>query len=139
MGRGRLYAAARAELVAERIAPALDAGGDVVCDRYVDSSLAYQGGARGLGLDRVLELNLNAVGGLLPDRTFLLALDPEEGLLRSGATPDRIEREGIEFMRRVDGAYREIAQIFAQRIVVLDATRPAEETAAEIRERLGLS
>ena len=97
-----LYAAARAELVAERIAPALDAGGDVVCDRYVDSSLAYQGGARGLGLDRVLELNLNAVGGLLPDRTFLLALDPEEGLLRSrrDARPDRARGHRVHAPRR---------------------------------------
>jgi dTMP kinase len=71
-----LYAAARAELVAELILPALDRGADVLCDRYIDSSLAYQGTARGLGLDRVLDLNLTAVSGLLPDKTFFLALDP---------------------------------------------------------------
>jgi len=90
-----LYAAARAELVSEVIVPALDAGAVVISDRYVDSSLAYQGTARGLGLDRVLELNLNAVSGLLPDRTFLLALDPEEGMRRSGDRPDRIEDPAV--------------------------------------------
>ncbi|HEY6054002.1 MAG TPA: dTMP kinase [Gaiellaceae bacterium] len=134
-----LYAAARAELVAEVIVPALDRGADVVCDRYVDSSLAYQGGARGLGLDRVLELNLSAVEGLLPDRTFLLALDAEEALARVSATPDRIEREGLAFMQAVERAYRELASTFAQRIVVLDATKPPEETAQEILGHLGLS
>lgn len=134
-----LYAAARAELVAEVIVPALDRGADVVCDRYVDSSLAYQGGARGLGLDRVLELNLSAVEGLLPDRTFLLALDAEEALARVSATPDRIEREGLAFMQAVERAYRELAATFAQRIVVLDATKPPEETAQEILGHLGLS
>jgi dTMP kinase len=134
-----LYAAARAELVAEVIVPALDRGADVVCDRYVDSSLAYQGGARGLGLDRVLELNLSAVEGLLPDRTFLLALDAEEALARVSATPDRIEREGLAFMQAVERAYRELAATFSQRIVVLDGTKEPEETAQEIRGHLGLS
>lgn len=134
-----LYAAARAELVGEVIVPALDRGADVLCDRYVDSSLAYQGGARGLGLDRVLELNLSAVEGLLPDRTFLLALDAEEALARVSATPDRIEREGLAFMQAVERAYRELAATFAQRIVVLDGTKEPEETAQEIRGHLGLS
>ena len=134
-----LYAAARAELVAELILPALDRGADVVCDRYVDSSLAYQGGARGLGLTRVLELNLSAVEGLLPDRTFLLALDAEEALARVSATPDRIEREGLAFMQAVERAYSELAATFAQRIVVLDGTKEPEETAQEIRGHLGLS
>lgn len=134
-----LYAAARAELVHEVIRPALGRGADVLCDRYLDSSLAYQGTARGLGLDRVLELNLNAVGGLLPDRTFLLAVDPEEGARRGSADPDRIEREGLEFMRRVDEAYRELARIFGQRVVLLDAALPPEEIAKEVREQLELS
>ena len=134
-----LYAAARAELVHEVIRPALERGADVLCDRYLDSSLAYQGTARGLGLDRVLELNLNAVGGLLPDRTFLLAVDPEEGARRGSDDPDRIEREGLEFMRRVDQAYRELAGVFGRRVVVLDAGRPPEEIAKEVRERLELS
>jgi dTMP kinase len=134
-----LYAAARAELVAEVILPALDRGADVICDRYVDSSLAYQGSARGLGLDRVLELNLNAVSGLLPDRTFLLAVDPDTALKRASGKPDRIEREAPEFHRAVDEAYRELAAIFAQRIVVLDAKKPPHALALEVRGHLGVS
>ena len=134
-----LYAAARAELVAEVILPALDRGAVVISDRYVDSSLAYQGTARGLGLDRVLELNLNAVSGLLPETTFLLTLDAETAARRSSAKPDRIEREGAAFMQRVDEAYRELAAIFANRIVVLDGKKPPHALALEIRGHLGLS
>jgi dTMP kinase len=134
-----LYAAARAELVAEVILPGLDRGADVICDRYIDSSLAYQGTVRGLGLDRVLELNLNAVSGLLPDRTFLLATDPAVAADRASGKPDRIEREGAEFMRKVDEAYRELAAIFAQRVVVLDGRKPPHTLALEIREHLELS
>lgn len=134
-----LYAAARAELVAEVIVPALERKADVLCDRYLDSSLAYQGAARGLGIDRVLELNLNAVGGLLPERTFLLALDADEAARRASTKPDRIEREGPTFMRRVDEAYRELATRFAQRYVVLDGRKPPDTLALEICEHLGLS
>jgi dTMP kinase len=134
-----LYAAARAQLVDEVIVPALDRGAVVLCDRYVDSSLAYQGTGRGLGLDRVLELNMNAVAGLLPDTTFLLAIDPEAAAGRSSAQLDRIEREGMEFMRRVDVAYRDLATRFPQRIVVLDGTSTPAALAQEIREHLELS
>ena len=115
-----LFAAARAELVAQVIRPALERGADVVCDRYVDSSLAYQGIARGLGVERVLELNDPATGGLLPDATFLLLLEPDEALRRSGADLDRIEREGAGFLGEVDGAYRELAATFPDRIVTVD-------------------
>jgi len=135
-----LFAAARAELVAEVIAPALERGADVICDRFLDSSLAYQGIARGLGVDRVLALNLDAIRGLLPDVTFLLLVDPEEAAKRSGEASDRIEREGIEFLRAVDAAYRELGSIFAGRIVTLDGTTPPEEIAKEVRDKLpGLS
>jgi dTMP kinase len=135
-----LFAAARAELVAEVITPALERGADVVCDRYLDSSLAYQGIARGLGVDRVLALNMDAIRGLLPDVTFLLLIDPEESALRSGEASDRIEREGGEFLREVDKAYRELGSIFASRIVTLDGSRPADEIAKEVRDKLpGLS
>ena len=135
-----LFAAARAELVAEVIRPALERGADVVCDRYLDSSLAYQGIARGLGVDRVLALNMDAIRGLLPDVTFLLLIDPEEAALRSGEASDRIEREGGEFLREVDKAYRELGSIFASRIVTLDGSRPADEIAKEVRDKLpGLS
>jgi dTMP kinase len=130
-----LFAAARAQLVEEVIYPALRDGADVVCDRYLDSSLAYQGLARGLGVDRVLELNLQATRGLLPDRTFLVVLDPEEAARRT-RRPDRIEREGLEFQREVDRAYRELAQLFPNRITTLDGTRSASELAKEVRDEL---
>jgi dTMP kinase len=131
-----LFAAARAQLVDEVIRPALAQGADVVCDRYIDSSLAYQGIARGLGVERVLELNLLATGGLLPDRTFLLVVPPEQAAERRQREPDRIEREGDEFVANVDRAYRELAEVFGQRIVVVDGTQPQEEVAELIRGQL---
>ena len=135
-----LFAAARAELVAEVIQPALERGADVVCDRYLDSSLAYQGLARGLGVDRVLALNIDAIRGVLPDVTFLLLLDPDTARERSGPPADRIEREGDDFLRAVDKAYRELGSIFAGRIVTIDSSRPVDEVAKEVRDNLpGLS
>jgi len=131
-----LFAAARAQLVEEVIRPALERGADVVCDRYLDSSLAYQGLARGLGVERVLELNLAATGELLPDRTFLLLVAPEEAAGRREDEPDRIEREGDGFAARVDQAYRELAESFAGRIVAVDGSRGPDELADLIRERL---
>jgi dTMP kinase len=128
-----LFAAARAELVENVIGPALERGADVLCDRYVDSSLAYQGIARGLGVDRVLELNLSPIRNLLPDRTLLLLVPPEEALRRKGGETDRIEREGGSFMGVVDQAYRELAGLFPQRITEVDAARPEDEVAEEIR------
>jgi dTMP kinase len=130
-----LFAAARAELVDRVIAPAVAAGRDVVCDRYVDSSLAYQGIARGLGVERVLELNLVVTAGLLPDRTFLVLVDPEVALRRSKPS-DRIEREGEDFHRAVDEAYRSLAEMFPERITTVDGNRAAEEVAEEIHGRL---
>ena len=130
-----LFAAARAELVERVIAPALQAGKDVVCDRYIDSSLAYQGIARDLGVERVLELNLYATGALLPDRTFLVLVDPEVALARS-APADRIEREGSDFHRKVDEAYRALATMFPNRITAVDGDQPADAIAEEIRGRL---
>jgi dTMP kinase len=130
-----LFAAARAELVDRVIAPALERGADVICDRYIDSSLAYQGVARGLGVDRVLELNLQATRGLLPDKTILLLIDPDEAE-RRGGEEDRIEREGAEFRRKVDTAYRELAELFPRRIVPADATQPAENLSRLIRGQL---
>src|SRR6266545_8252013 len=135
-----LFAAARAQLVAEVIQPALERGADVVCDRYLDSSLAYQGIARGLGVERVLALNMDAIRGILPDVTFLLLVEPEEALRRSGSASDRIEREGGEFLIAVDKAYRDLSSIYADRIVGLDGSRSAEEIAKEVRVQLpGLS
>ncbi len=115
------------------IRPALERGASVVCDRYLDSSVAYQGVGRELGLERVLELNLAAVGGLLPDRTFLLALDPVEIGSRLRREHDRLEREPEEFFARAAAGYRELAERFPERIVVLDATSaPCDELAEEV-------
>jgi dTMP kinase len=131
-----LFAAARAQLVEEVIAPALERGAHVVCDRYLDSSLAYQGIARGLGLERVLELNLHAIRGVLPDRTYLLLIDPAESAKRLRGESDRIESEDEEFRARVDEAYRQLADAFPQRITTVDGTRPPGEIAREILDEL---
>jgi dTMP kinase len=131
-----LFAAARAQLVAEVIRPALERGAVVLCDRYVDSSLAYQGIARGLGVEPVLELNLRATGDLLPDRTFLLLVDPDESRRRGGDTRDRIEREDDEFVRKVDAAYRELAELFPSRILAVDGSLDPEQLAETIRGQL---
>jgi len=127
-----LYAAARAQHVEEVIAPALDQGLAVLCDRYVDSSVAYQGVARGLGLQRVLDLNLAAVGGLMPERTFLLLIDPEEVPSRLSGDHDRLEREGGRFHSCADAGYRELASRFPERIVALDGSLPPDEIAEEV-------
>jgi len=135
-----LFAAAQTELIASVIGPALESSANIVCDRYLDSSLTYQGIARGLSVDQVLALNVNAIRGILPDVTFLLTLDAEEAARRSSDSPDRIEREGMEFRRAVESAYRELAAIFPQRVVALDGARPPEQIAEEVRARLpGLS
>jgi dTMP kinase len=131
-----LFAAARAQLVDQVIYPALRDGADVVCDRYLDSSLAYQGLARGLGVERVLELNLQATRGLLPDRTFLVVVEPEEALRRAAGEPDRIEREGLQFQVAVERAFEELAEMFPNRITKLDGARPAAELARIVRDEL---
>jgi dTMP kinase len=131
-----LFAAARAELVERVIRPALARGAVVLSDRYIDSSLAYQGIARGLGVEPVLELNLRATRGLLPDRTVLLLLDTAEAQRRSGSAADRIEREDEDFRTSVDRGYRELAERFPERFVVADASASAAQLADEIRGRL---
>ena len=118
-----LYAADRAQHVNEVIRPALEAGKVVVSDRFVDSSLAYQGLARGLGLEDIYRLSEWATGGLLPDVVFYLRLDPDEGLRRIETEPDRIEKEAVDFHRRVSTAYAELAARYPHRFVVLDASR----------------
>jgi dTMP kinase len=131
-----LFTAARAELVDRVIGPALADGSDVVCDRYLDSSLAYQGVARGLGVERVLAFNVEAIRGILPDVTFLLVVDVDEARKRSAAARDRIEREGVAFLSLVDNGYRQLAGLFPQRIVALDAARPVHDIAKEVREHV---
>ena len=130
-----LYAASRAEHVEAVIRPALDRGAIVVCDRYIDSSLAYQGVARGLGVDAVLQLNLAVTGGLLPDVTFLLLIDPTVAAGRYDNS-DRLELEGTALQAKVDVAYRKLAKSFPERIVAVDANRPPDVIRDEIREQL---
>jgi len=139
-----LYAAARAQLVEERVRPLLDEGRWVLLDRFVDSSLAYQGAARGLGVDRVRELNPFATGGLVPDRTLLLALDPAAGRARlagRGEEPDRLEAEDAAFFARVAEAYEELAREEPERIRVIDAGGAEPEVlaaaVAELEDLLG--
>ncbi len=133
-----LFAAARTQLVAEVIGPALARGADVVCDRFLDSSLAYQGGARGLGVEAVFELNRIAVGNVLPDRTVLLLVPLAAATSRASGRPDRIEGEGSAFLEQVDTAYRDLAGRFPERIVALDGTGEPAEVARRIREELGV-
>ena len=131
-----LYAAARAQHVEELIRPALARRATVVCDRYVDSSVAYQGAGRELGVEEVLALNLTVVGGLLPDLTFLVEIDIDTALARVGDKGDRIERAGAEFWPRVAEAYRALAARFSERYVVIDGDRGIDEVAAEIRDHI---
>jgi dTMP kinase len=135
-GEAALFAAARAEHAREVIRPALERGADVVCDRFIDSSLAYQGMARGLGLDRVLELNLTVLEGLLPDRTFVLALQAADAATRRKGVPDRIEQEGEAFQAKVADAYERLAESFPRRVLLLDGYLPPEELAAAVRARV---
>src|SRR6201985_1673914 len=115
-----LFLAARADLTERVVRPALEAGADVVSDRFSDSSVAYQGAARGLGVGEVIGLCDTATDGLWPDLTLLLRVDPELGLGRAGGE-DRLEAEGLGLQRAVAEAYEEIAIIASDRVVVIDA------------------
>ena len=120
-----LYAAARAQLVEEAVRPLLDAGAWVVLDRFLDSSLAYQGAGRGLGIDEVRAVNLFGTGGLAPDRTLLLRVDPAVGRSRQagrGEAPDRLEREADDFFAAIAAAYDAIAAAEPERVRVVDAS-----------------
>jgi dTMP kinase len=128
-----LFLAARAEVTERVIRPALEAGRDVVADRFSDSSIAYQGSARGLGVGEVIGLCETATDGLWPDLTLLLRIDPETGLGRA-AGDDRFEQEGLSLQREVATAYEEIAQIASDRVVVLDATGSVEEVHERVME-----
>jgi dTMP kinase len=126
-----LFAAARAELVGQVIRPALAAGLVVISDRYLDSSLAYQGAARGLGVDEVARINAFATRGLEPDLTFLLDLDVEAAAARGGVE-DRFEREGAELQRAVGSAYEELAAAQPGRWRRIAADRDPQEVHGEV-------
>ncbi len=118
-----LYAADRAEHVEHGVRPALERGAMVVTDRYVDSSLAYQGAGRGLDIRQVTRVNAWATGGLVPDLTVLLDVDPVEGLRRAGADKDRLEAEPPAFHQRVREGFRALADLDPARYLVVDAAR----------------
>jgi dTMP kinase len=134
-----LYAAARAQLVEERLTPLLAGGTTVILDRFVDSSLAYQGGGRALGVGEVRAINLFATGNLQPDRTLWLRISPAEGRARlegratvaeaaqGAAGPDRLEREGERFFEAIDDAYEELAQVEPERIRAIEANQAPDE------------
>ncbi len=127
-----LYAAARAQLVAEQLRPLLEAGDTVLLDRFVDSSLAYQGAGRRLGVEEIRALNEFGTGGLRPDRTLLLRIDPAAGLARISDRPaDRLEREEGGFFAAVAAAYDELAAAEPDRIAVIDASQPPEAVLAD--------
>jgi dTMP kinase len=121
-----LFLAARAEVTERVIRPALETGRDVVADRFSDSSIAYQGSARGLGVGEVIGLCETATDGLWPDLTLLLRIDPEAGLGRAEGD-DRFEQEGLALQETVAEAYEEIAQIASDRVIVIDASGSVEE------------
>jgi dTMP kinase len=120
-----LYAGARAQLVEEAVRPLLESDAWVVLDRFLDSSLAYQGAGRGLGIDEVRAVNLFGTGGLAPDRTLLLRVDPAVGRSRQagrGEAPDRLEREADDFFAAIAAAYDAIAAAEPERVRVVDAS-----------------
>ncbi|MGO9248185.1 MAG: dTMP kinase [Solirubrobacteraceae bacterium] len=129
-----LYAAARAQLVRERLRPALDSGVLVLLDRFVDSSLAYQGAGRRLGIEEVRALNLFATDSLVPDRTLLLRISPASGRARQdvrAAEPDRLELEDEPFFERIAAAYDRLASAEPARFRVLDASLPPTRVLAD--------
>ena len=125
-----LYAASRRQNLVEKIWPSLAKGDIVICDRYIDSSLAYQGGARGIGIEEVLSINLFATEGSLPELTLLFDIEPEIGLRRIAKNTDReinrLDLERLDFHRSVRTTYLDLAKKFPERIVVIDASQPLE-------------
>ena len=134
-----LFEAARAQITDEVIKPALESGKTVICDRFFDSSSAYQGMARGMGMDFVASLNMAATGGLKPDVTFFFDISAEEALARRGKrgeASDRIELAGLKFQEDVREGYLELAKNSDGRIVTLDATLGIEEIFEQIKQTL---
>jgi dTMP kinase len=138
-----LFLAARAELVEQVIRPALAQGRDVVCDRFIDSTVAYQGVARGLGVENVQSLNEIAIDGCLPDRTVLLRVDAalagDRGAGRGDFGADRFEREGDQFQRRIATAFEELAAADPERFRVVDGGGPEQEVGERVLAALAIS
>jgi len=128
-----LYAASRRQHLVEKVWPALKEGKIVVCDRYLDSSLAYQGGARGLGVDNILNINMFATEGTFPDLTLLFDIEPEIGLARIAANANRevnrLDLEKLEFHKTVRNTFLELAKRYPERFIIIDASKSREEVA----------
>ncbi|MDD5944356.1 MAG: dTMP kinase [Clostridia bacterium] len=133
-----LYAAARSQHVEEKIIPALEAGKIVICDRFVDSSIAYQGAARNLGADVIMQMNSFALHGLMPDMTLFFDLSPEKGILRkkNERALDRLEAEKLDFHKRVYEGYRMLCKMYPDRIVPIDADRSVETVHKDVVEAI---
>ncbi|EMS73624.1 dTMP kinase [Ruminiclostridium cellobioparum] len=131
-----LYAASRAQHVAEVIEPAVEKGKIVICDRYVDSSYAYQGGGRGMDLKIIADVNRIAVNGTVPDITFFLDIDPEISVRRriNSTGADRIEQEKLDFHRRVYDGYKKLSILYPERIKTIDAAKSIEEISSQVRD-----
>ena len=130
-----LFAAARADHAANLIRPALKRGATVICDRYIDSSVAYQGASRGLGIEKIRELSLWATGNLIPDFTIYLDVPHEDGEQRMDGT-DRMEIQSRDFHAQVHQAFRDIAAASKHPNIVIDATAPKDEVAAKVRDAI---
>lgn len=136
-----LYAASRRQHLVEKVFPAMKQGKIVICERFVDSSLAYQGYGRGLGFDEVLSINLFAIDNTYPDMTIYLDVDEKVGLSRLSdrAFKDRLDQESVDFHHRVCEGYREVLRRFKDRITIVDASKTKEEVIeASLKEILGL-
>lgn len=137
MTEALLYAASRKQHLEEIIKPAIENGKVVICDRYIDSSLAYQGWARGLGIDTVYDINMYATGGFLPDLTLFIDIPAEVGLERiksNNRDVDRLDLEKISFHHKVREGYLKVAQMFPERIAIIDGNKPLEEVYKDIKE-----
>lgn len=141
-----LYAASRRQHLVEKVWPALKEGKIVICDRYLDSSLAYQGGARGLGVDNILNINMFATEGTFPDVTLLFDITPEEGLKRIAANANRevnrLDLEKIDFHHKVRQTFLELADRYKDRYIIIDASKPLENVVEQaweqIKKKLGI-
>lgn len=128
-----LYAASRRQHLVERVYPALNNGQIVICERFLDSSLAYQGYGRQLGFDEILSINAFAIDGTYPDKTIYLAIDEEKGLerIKDRSFKDRLDKESIDFHHRVSEGYREVLRRFSDRICIIDASNDIETVTSD--------
>ena len=131
-----LYLAARSQITSTVIKPALNLSEDVIMDRYIDSTTAYQGYARGLGIDEMIQLNLIATGGIVPDITFVIDCDPDVAYQRVSSEPDRLESEGIGFMRKVREGFIKLHEYDKQRIILCNGNQGIDEIEQDIANHI---